>query len=171
MGTGAGCIILEREDRAIARNAKIYGYVAGLSLTSESTSLTGSDGSSASLAIKRALNQAGLSTVDFVNAHATSTRMGDEIEYDAIVKHLPDVPITANKGKIGHTMAACGAIETIYSLLSFEHNVVPKIYNLANPIITDRNLLQHNIDKNCTSFLKNSFAFGGRSASLVVTKY
>lgn len=168
LGNGAGCIILEREDRARARGAKIYGFVAGLGMASEASSLTGVNHTAARQALDRALKESNMSTVDAVNAHATSTVLGDELEYNVIKERLPNTPIYSVKGKIGHTMAACGVIELIYGLASMEFGIVPRNFNLTNPLANDEYLLTNNLYKPTNSFLKNSYAFGGRCASLII---
>lgn len=168
LGEGAGCIILESESRARARNAHIYGFVSGLGLASENSSLTGLNENAARESVVKALKEANVSTVDFISAHATSTVLGDELEYRVMKEYLPGVPMYSAKAKIGHTMAACGVIELIYGLASLEHNIVPRTFNLTRPLANDPVLLTKNLEKNCQSFLKNSYAFGGRCASVVI---
>lgn len=170
LGEGAGCLILESESKARARGAKIYGFINGIGLATELEGLTGLNKTAAKLAVSRALTQAGVSTVDFINAHATSTVLGDEIEYHVMKEYLPEVPMYSVKAKIGHTMAACGVIELIYGLASLENNIIPRTFGLTNPLADDPALLTKNLEKPCKTFIKNSYAFGGRSASIVVSK-
>lgn len=169
LGEGAGCIILESEEKALARNAKIYGYISGIGIASESQSQTGLNKDASKVSITRALKQSNVNSVDFVHAHATSTILGDEVEYRVIKELLPNTPIVSSKGKLGHTMGACGILELIYGLLSMENSIIPKNFNLNDPLEQDTNLLMVNLPKTCKSFLKNSFAFGGRCVSVVIT--
>ena len=168
LGEGAGCLILESEDRARSRGAKIYGFVNGIGLATEQEGLTGLNENAAKESVARALKQSNMDTVDFISAHATSTILGDELEYAVMKEYLPGVPMYSAKAKIGHTMAACGAIELIYGLASLEHNIIPRTFNLTNPLADDPVLLTENLEKNCCSFLKNSYAFGGRCASVII---
>jgi 3-oxoacyl-[acyl-carrier-protein] synthase II len=170
LGEGAGCLILESEDRARSRGAKIYGFVNGIGLATELEGLTGLNETAAKQAVSRALKKAGVNTVDFINAHATSTVLGDELEYRVMKEYLPNVPMYSVKAKIGHTMAACGVIELIYGLASLENNIVPRTFGLTNPLADDSVLLTENLEKQCNTFIKNSYAFGGRCASVVVSK-
>lgn len=174
MGEGAGCLILETEERALARGAHIYGFISGVGISNDYYSQTSPDpnGSGSERAMTQAWNQAGQPDIDFVNAHATSTPAGDEIEYLAIRRLFPESAIYSSKGKIGHTMGGCGVIEIIHSLGSFEHGIIPRTFNLSNSIApNDKNLLTENLNKASTVFMKNSFGFGGRCASVVVSKH
>lgn len=173
MGEGAGCLILESEEKAIARGAKIYAYIEGIGIANDSYSQTSPDpeGKGAELAMRKALEEAEHPNIDFVNAHGTGTPVGDVVEYDAIRRLLPNAPIYSSKAKIGHTMAACGIIELIHGINSLETGLIPATYNLNDSIAPmDKNLLTENLQKECNTFLKNSFGFGGRCASIVISK-
>lgn len=173
MGEGAGCLILESEEKALARGAKIYGFITGVGLASDNESATSptQEGLGGQLAVNRALDEANINTVDFVSAHATSTPAGDEIEYSVIRKFFPTVPIYSLKGKIGHTMGPCGVIEIIHAIKSLHKGIVPKNYNLANSIApTDTMLLKENLKICARSFLKNSYGFAGKCATIIVEK-
>lgn len=168
-GEGAGCLILESEAKAVKRGAKIHGFLSGIGIATELDSSTGVNKKSATIAMKKALMAAGIDSVDFINTHATSTVLGDQIEYEVIKECLPDKPIFSAKGKIGHTMGACGIIEIIYGLAVFQYGIIPKTFNLTDPLANDLCLLRENVTKKCKSFIKNSYGFGGRSASAVIT--
>ena len=173
MGEGAACLVLEYEDRARARGAHIYGFIDGVALANDSYSQTSPDpsGAGAEMAMTKAWEQAGRPVVDFVNAHATATPAGDIVEYETIRRMFPDAPIYSSKGKIGHTMAACGIAELIHGLGSFENNVIPKTFGITESIApNDKNLLTENLNRESKVFIKNSFGFGGRCASIVVSK-
>lgn len=173
MGEGAGCLILESEEKAKARGAKILAYIDGVAVANDFYSPTSPDpeGKGAESAMKQAWMQAGSPHIDFVNAHATSTPVGDAIEYEAIKRLFPDAAIYSSKGKVGHTMGGCGIIELIHGLGSFDNNVVPKTFNLTDSIApNDPLLLTKNKEQVSKTFIKNSFGFGGRCASVVVSK-
>lgn len=168
-GEGAGCLILESESKAVKRGAKIHGFLSGIGIATELNSSTGVNKQSAAIATKKALATARVTSVDFINAHATSTILGDQIEYDVITQHVPNKPIFSAKGKIGHTMGACGIVEIIYGLAILKYGIIPKTFNLTNPLTDNCYLLTENTIKKCKSFIKNSYGFGGRSASVVIT--
>lgn len=172
MGEGAGCLILETEERAKQRGATIIAYIDGIGLSNDNFSPTSPDpeGTGAELAMKRAHEEAGSPTIDFVSAHATGTPAGDVAEYKAI-RRLFDAPIFSSKGKIGHTMAGCGIIELIHGINILEGGTIPATFNLSTSIAPeDVNLLTSNINKQSKTFIKNSFGFGGRCASIVISK-
>ena len=172
MGEGAGCIIIETEERALARGAHIYGYIDGIAVANDYYSVTSPDpeGRGAELAMQTAWERAGCPNIDFVNAHATGTVAGDDVEYAAIRRLFKDAAIYSSKGKIGHTMAGCGIIELIHGISTFKYGVIPRTFNLSNKIADDELLLTQNLAKTSQVFIKNSFGFGGRCASVVVSK-
>ena len=173
MGDGAGVLILEREDKAIARGAKIYGVIGGIGIASDAYNSVAPDptGAAAKAAMQTALRKASASKVDYVNAHATSTPAGDEIEYRAIRDVCGDVITSSLKGKIGHTMAAAGIIETIYTLLMMKEGVVCHNANLDDPIGSEIQLITKPLKHSIDVALNNSFGFGGKCASICLIKH
>ena len=125
--------------------------------------------------MKAALKRAGMdpSDIDYVNAHGTSTPLGDEIELRAVERvfdgHTQDMSMSSTKSAIGHLLGAAGAVEAIYSVLAIRDNVVPPTLNLDNPSVeTPINLVPHQPqERNIRAALSNSFGFGGTNASLV----
>jgi 3-oxoacyl-[acyl-carrier-protein] synthase II len=170
LGEGAGCFILESEEKAIARGAKIYARLHKVGIASDTASETSPDpdGKGAIESIKKSISNAGLD-IDFVNAHATSTVVGDDIEFNAISKVL-DVPIYSCKGKIGHTLLSSSIIESIYVILFGMNGHSGYNFNLTNPLSTSQNLITkpRAINNRNIVTLKNSFGFGGRCMSQVI---
>lgn len=172
IGSGAGVLILESEEKAKARGATIHAYLYPAGNASDGNDRTSPSGVGARLAMKKAILNAGPSNINFVNAHGTSTPVGDPIEYQSILDVLGDVPIYSNKGKIGHTMAAAGAIETIYSIEAMKRSMCPHTFNHSTSSFD----VSHNIVKvpykynsGClTRTLNNSFGFGGKCSSMVI---
>ncbi len=179
MGEGSGCFILESEEKAKKRNANIIAYLYKPGYGSDTSSPTSPDpdGAAAKLSMNMALKEVRTnpyflnrgSEVSFVNAHGTSTPMGDEIEYNAIKHCLGNVPIVSNKSKIGHTFGACGIIEAIYTIKSLQSGKIPDNHNITkcsfdtDGMITDKNRIT---DGNIA--LNNSFGFGGKCASQLI---
>lgn len=178
LGEGAGCLLLERLDSALIRAApKIYAEVIGFGCISDAYHPTAPDpsNSGAIKAINMALNS---SKTDFdlvaVNAHATSTQLGDEIELDALVKCCSDISVISNKGAMGHLLGASGAVESIFTGLSLKTGILPANLNLQNRISTKLNLPTINTsipEKSNTSILKTSFGFGGVNVALHFKRY
>lgn len=171
IGSGAGVLILESEEKAKARGATIHAYLYPAGNASDAYDRTSPSGAGAVLSMQKALKNAGQPQIDFVNAHGTSTPAGDEVEYNAIISTIGNVPIYSNKGKIGHTMAAAGVIETIYSIEAMKHGIIPHTHNLKTASFD----LDHNLVKVPTAFnkthtytLNNSFGFGGKCSSMVI---
>jgi len=172
MGEGAGCIILESEEKAKSRGAKIYGYVHAVGM--------GNDGSNGSATapdingsgIKRAMRQAtkdfDIDAITFVNAHGTSTPIGDELEYHAIQDVLGDVDVVSFKSKIGHTMGASGVIELIYTLQAMKNGVIPPNHNIESLDASLTNIPTQPKSDIGAFALKNSLAFGGKNVSVLV---
>lgn len=170
LGEGAGCFILESEEKALARGAKIYARLHKVGIASDTSSETSPDpeGKGAIESMNKSISNAGLE-IDFVNAHGTSTIVGDDIEFNAISKVL-DVPIYSCKGKIGHTLAASAIIESIYIVLFGINGHSGYNFNLTNPLSNSSNLItkpRFINNKNIVT-LKNSFGFGGRCMSQVI---
>jgi 3-oxoacyl-[acyl-carrier-protein] synthase II len=171
IGSGAGALILESEEKARARGAPIHATVFSAGNASDGFDRTAPSGKGACLAMEKALINAKVDTVDFVNAHGTGTPAGDRVEYDSIIKVVGDKPIYSNKGKIGHTLAAAGVIETIYSIESMNKQILPPNFNFKNASYdVAQNLVRKPIyfDKKTAYTLNNSFGFGGKCSSMVV---
>lgn len=168
IGSGAGVLILESEEKAKARGATVHAYVYPAGNASDGSDRTAPNGQGARLAMEKAIRNANGSSVDFVNAHGTGTPVGDPIEYGAIREVVGDVPVYSNKGKIGHTMAAAGVIETIYSIESMKRGVCPHTFN-CNTTTLDVVRTPYKFDNSkVVRTLNNSFGFGGKCSSMVV---
>ncbi|HSV67529.1 MAG TPA: beta-ketoacyl-ACP synthase II [Mycobacteriales bacterium] len=176
LGEGAGILVLERADHARARGATVYGVVAGAGLTADAHHITAPDpaGSQAARAIRAALADAGLSAADIghVNAHATSTPVGDTAEAAAIRAALGDHPVlTATKSMTGHLLGAAGAVEAIAALLAIRHGLIPATRNLDD--IDDEVALDvvrgEPRKVTLTAAVNDSFGFGGHNVALAFT--
>jgi 3-oxoacyl-[acyl-carrier-protein] synthase II len=177
MGEGAGCVVLESYEHAKARGAKIYAELIGYGMSGDAYHITAPapDGDGAYRCMKTALKRAGISVtdVDYVNAHGTSTPLGDEIELKAVERLLgneaPTLSMSSTKSAIGHLLGAAGAVEAIYSILALNHQVAPPTRNLDNPSVdTTIDLVPHTARRRKIDVvLSNSFGFGGTNASLV----
>lgn len=160
MGEGAGCLILQSEEKAKQFGSKIYATITGIANASDAYDETAPSGNGA----RMCLEKLDLTNVDSVNAHGTSTPLGDRIEYD-VVREFTDAPIYSNKGKIGHTFAAAGILETIYSVMSIQHGVIPHTANCVN---SEMDVVKTNIHKPVKKVLNNSFGFGGKCCSMII---
>lgn len=175
LGEGAGAIVLETEEHAMARGARIYAELAGGAVTSDSFHITAPDpeGSAAARAMLAALEQAGGSITDVahINAHATSTPVGDIAEYKAMLrvfgKHLDEVPVSATKGATGHLLGGTGALEAIFTILALHHRTAPPTINLdhQDPAIPlDVVTTPRPLGNGDLLAISNSFGFGGHNA-------
>jgi len=177
MGEGAGVVVLEDLEHARARNARIYGEVIGYGLSGDAYHITApaEDGDGAFRCMRAAMKRAGIepSDIDYVNAHGTSTPMGDEIELAAVERLFGNasgrLAMSSTKSAIGHLLGAAGAVEAIFSLLAIRDNVAPPTINLDNPSVeTPIDLVPHKCKpKRIDTVLTNSFGFGGTNASLI----
>ncbi|MEC8247523.1 MAG: beta-ketoacyl-ACP synthase II, partial [Pseudomonadota bacterium] len=177
MGEGSGILVLEELEHAKARGAKIYAEVVGYGMSGDAYHITSpaEDGSGGFRSMRAALKRSGLSLDDisYINAHGTSTPVGDEIELRAVEKLFGgasgDLAMSSTKSAIGHLLGAAGSVEAIFSVLAIRDNVLPPTLNLDNPSVeTDINLVPNQAqEKNVTAVLSNSFGFGGTNASLV----
>ncbi len=177
MGEGAGCVVLESFEHAKARGAKIYGEVVGYGMSGDAHHITApaEDGDGAFRCMSAALKRAGLlaSDIDYINAHGTSTPLGDEIELRAVERVLGDaassVAMSSTKSATGHLLGAAGAVEAIFSLLAIRDQIVPPTLNLDHPSVeTQIDLVAHTAKaRPITHVLSNSFGFGGTNASLI----
>ena len=181
MGEGAGIVVLEALEHALARGAKIYGELVGYGLSGDAYHITSpaEDGDGAFRCMTAALKRAGVSAddVDYVNAHGTSTPLGDEIELRAVERLLGSrrnsVAMSATKSATGYLLGAAGAIEAIFSVLAIRDGIVPPTLNLDHPSVeTSIDLVPHTAKKRKVDIaLSNSFGFGGTNASLVFRRY
>ncbi len=177
MGEGAGIVVLEDYERAKARGAKIYAEVIGYGMSGDAYHITApaESGDGAYRCMKAALKRAGLSAdeIDYVNAHGTSTPMGDEIELGAVERLFGNsagkLTMSSTKSAIGHLLGAAGAVEAVFSVLAIRDNIAPPTLNLDNPSVeTAIDLCAHQPKKmEINVALSNSFGFGGTNASLV----
>lgn len=177
MGEGAGIVVLEEYEHAVARGAHIYAEVIGYGMSGDAFHITApaADGSGAYRCMQAAIKRAGITPqeIDYVNAHGTSTPMGDEIELGAVERifdgEAGDVVMSSTKSAIGHLLGAAGAVESIFSVKAIQDNIAPPTLNLDNPSVeTKINLCAHNaVEKNIKTALSNSFGFGGTNASLI----
>jgi 3-oxoacyl-[acyl-carrier-protein] synthase II len=180
MAEGSGVLVLESEEHAKKRGAKIYGYVDGFGMTGDSYHISKSDpeGNGAARAMKQTLEMANISPeqVDVVSCHATSTPVGDFSEVLALRKvlgeSLKNVTIQATKSLIGHGLGAAGVIELIGSLVLAEENLVHGMPNLfeRDEEFIDLNIPHKTEERKIKTILKNSFGFGGHNASLLIVK-
>lgn len=181
IGEGAGTIILESEEHAVKRNAKIYSELAGYALTSEGYNIMApmKDGEGMAATIEKALQNAGIEKhdVDYINAHGTSTELNDRYETMAIKKVFGEqaykIPVSSSKSMIGHTIGAAGAIEAIISILSIGNDILtPTInYDDPDPDLDLDYVPNQSRPKVLNVALSNSFGFGGHNATLVFRKY
>ncbi len=177
LAEGAGVVVLEEYDHAKARGAKIYAELVGYGLSGDAYHITAPtpDGDGAFRCMTAAIKRAGISSseIDYINAHGTSTPLGDEIELGAVHRLVGNaagrMSMSSTKSSIGHLLGAAGAVEAIFSILALRDGVVPPTINLDNPSVdTPIDLVPHRSKKkDIDVVLSNSFGFGGTNASLV----
>jgi 3-oxoacyl-[acyl-carrier-protein] synthase II len=178
MGEGAGVLVLEEYEHALARGAKIYAEILGYGLSGDAHHITApaSDGNGGYRSMKAAIKRAGLdaSSIDYINAHGTST-MADTIELGAVERLLgaksADAVMSSTKSAIGHLLGAAGAVEAIFSILAIRDQIAPPTLNLHDPVQSILNLAPLKaVEREINVVLSNSFGFGGTNASLVMGK-
>jgi 3-oxoacyl-[acyl-carrier-protein] synthase II len=180
MGEGAGILVLEEYEHAKARRAKIYAEVIGYGMSGDAHHLTApaEDGNGAFRSMRNALKRAQLppDKIDYINAHGTSTPLGDEIELGAVKRlfgdHAYKLSMSSTKSAIGHLLGAAGTVEAIFSILALRDQVVPPTLNLDNPSPScDLDLVAKTAKARKVDYvLSNSFGFGGTNASLIFTR-
>ena len=176
MGEGAGVLVLEELEHAQNRNAQIYGEIKGYGMSGDAFHITkpAEDGNGGYRAMEMALKESGLDTdqIQYVNAHGTSTPVGDIIELRAVERLFganKNLFMSSNKSAIGHLLGAAGAVEAVFSFKSLQTKILPPTLNLDSPeISTNINLIPHEaISKPVDNIISNSFGFGGTNASLI----
>ena len=180
MGEGAGAVVLEEYEHAQRRGARIYGELIGYGLSGDAYHITApaEDGDGAFRCMSAAIRRAGISPadIDYINAHGTSTPLGDEIELKAVERLVGNaagnIAMSSTKSSIGHLLGAAGTVEAIFCLLALRDGVVPPTLNLDNPsIATSIDLVPHTARQRPVEVaLSNSFGFGGTNASLIFRK-
>jgi 3-oxoacyl-[acyl-carrier-protein] synthase II len=180
MGEGAGVLVLEEYEHAKARGAKIYAEVVGYGLAGDAYHITApaDDGDGGFRAMRGAIGHAGISPadIDYINAHGTSTPLGDEIELRAVERMLGQaagkVAMSSTKSAIGHLLGAAGAVEAAFTALAIRDQIAPPTINLDNPSVeTAIDLVAHKAKPMRIDYaLSNSFGFGGTNASLILKK-
>jgi 3-oxoacyl-[acyl-carrier-protein] synthase II len=180
MGEGAGIVVLEEYEHAKARGAKIYAEIIGYGLSGDAYHITSpsEDGDGAYRCMSAAVKRAGIdvSEIDYVNAHGTSTPLGDEIELKAIERVMghaaSKLTMSSTKSAVGHLLGAAGAVEAIFSVLAIRDGIVPPTINLDNPSVETAIDLVPKVAKrkDVNVALSNSFGFGGTNASLIMRR-
>jgi 3-oxoacyl-[acyl-carrier-protein] synthase II len=180
MGEGAGVVVLESLEHARARGARIYAEIVGYGLSGDAHHITApaEDGDGAYRCMRMALARAGVepSDIGYINAHGTSTPLGDEIELAAVERLFGNaagnVAMSSTKSATGHLLGAAGAVEAIFSILAMRDSIAPPTLNLDNPSVsTVVDLVPHAAKKReLSTVLSNSFGFGGTNAALVLTR-
>ena len=180
MGEGAGAVVLEEYEHAQRRGARIYGELIGYGLSGDAYHITApaEDGDGAFRCMSAAIRRAGITPadIDYINAHGTSTPLGDEIELKAVERLVgnaaANIAMSSTKSSIGHLLGAAGTVEAIFCLLTMRDGVMPPTLNLDNPsIATALDLVPHKAQQRPVEIaLSNSFGFGGTNASLIFRK-
>lgn len=181
MGEGAGIVVLEEREHALRRGAPIYAELVGYGLSGDAYHITSpsEDGDGAYRCMQAALKRAGVTAadIDYVNAHGTSTPLGDEIELKAVERLMGNaagqLAMSSTKSAIGHLLGAAGSVEAILTILAMRDGIVPPTLNLDHPSVeTAIDLVPHRaIQRDIRVALSNSFGFGGTNASLVFRRH
>ena len=179
LGDGAGVLVLEELEHAKKRGAKIYAELVGVGNSADAFHITSPSGDGAELSMRNALNDAGIdySSVNYINAHGTSTNAGDLAECNAVKqvfgRHAHDLAVSSTKSMVGHLLGASGAVEAIFSVLAIKDQVAPPTINLDNPDEgCDLNFVPHSAQTMpIDAVLSNSFGFGGTNGSLVFKQF
>jgi 3-oxoacyl-[acyl-carrier-protein] synthase II len=181
MGEGAGIVVLEELEHAKRRGARIYAEITGYGLSGDAHHITAppEDGNGGFRSMRNALRRAGLSVdgIDYINAHGTSTPLGDEIELGAVKRlfgaHAYSLSMSSTKSAIGHLLGAAGSVEAIFCILALRDQIAPPTLNLENPSAgCDIDLVPHRAkERKIRHVLSNSFGFGGTNASVVISHF
>lgn len=183
IGEGAGALIIEELDHALARGAKIYGEIVGTGLTADAYHMTGPhpEGDGARRAMKIAIAEAGLTIadIDHINTHGTSTPLGDVAETNAIAnlfgEYAPKININSTKSMTGHLLGAAGAVEAIASILAVKNDIIPPTINHFTDDPEINNTLNYTfntaVKRTVNTALSNTFGFGGHNATIIFKKY
>ncbi len=177
---GGGAVVLEEYEHAKARGAKIYGEVIGYGMSGDAYHITAPhpEGDGAFRSMRAAINSAKINKedIDYINAHGTSTPLGDELELKAVKRMFEDhaykLCVSSTKSCTGHLLGAAGVVEAIYSIMGMNNNIVPPTLNLDNPSEScDLNLVPHTaIERDLNIVMSNSFGFGGTNATVIFKK-
>jgi 3-oxoacyl-[acyl-carrier-protein] synthase II len=180
MGEGAGVVVIEEYEHAKQRGAKIYCELAGYGMSADAYHITApaEDGAGAAMAMKLALRDAKIDpqSVDYINAHGTSTPLGDIAETKAVKStfgdHAYKVALSSTKSQLGHLLGASGGVEAVITAMAVSRNLIPPTINLDNPDPEcDLDFVPHKArDRKVNIAMSNSFGFGGHNASLVMRK-
>jgi 3-oxoacyl-[acyl-carrier-protein] synthase II len=180
IGEGAGAVVVEEYEHAKARGAKIYAELIGYGMSGDAYHITAPapDGDGAFRCMSAAIKRAGVSPseIDYINAHGTSTPLGDEIELNAVHRIVGNaaarIAMSSTKSSIGHLLGAAGAVEAIFCVLAIRDQVCPPTLNLDNPSVeTAMDLVPHKAKpREINTVLSNSFGFGGTNASLILRR-
>lgn len=179
MGEGAGVVVLEEYEHAKKRGAKIYAEVIGYAMTGDAHHITAPGGGGGLRAMKLALKYAGLNPedVDYINAHGTSTPLGDMIELRAVkevfANHLDKLSMSSTKSTVGHLLGAAGAVEAIYSAMAIDKGIIPPTINLVDPEEETQGMDLVPLtakEKKVNIAMSNSFGFGGTNGTLIFKK-
>jgi len=180
IGEGAAVLVIESEDYARKRGARIYARLEGYGVSADAFHIAAPEpsGQGAQRCMENAISDAGLSPhdIDYINAHGTSTPVGDRAEVNAVKNcfgdHTAKIKISSNKSMIGHLLGAAGGAELISTVLTVKTGMIPPTINLDNPEFADLDFVPHkSIKHEVNGALSNSFGFGGHNASLVITRY
>lgn len=170
MANGHACLIIETLEHAQKRNARIYAEIVSIGLANDGNNLTSPDSEmrGSKLALDKCLHSF-KEDIDYVNAHATSTPIGDDIEARLMESYFPGVSISSNKGHIGHAIHSANFIEMIYTIMAMKHSLIPHTMNLKNPLEANLDFVMNKPrEKKIKYALKNSFGFGGRNGFILL---
>jgi len=180
MGEGAGVLVLEELEHAKARGAKIYGEIRGVGYTGDAFHVSAPSGEGGRRAMEAALKQGGMEVkdIDYINAHGTSTPVGDKMELETIQglfggpeNDLQPI-VTSTKGATGHMLGAAGAVEAVFTTLAVAQDIIPPTLNLETPALSDgiKHVTGESLKKEVNAALSNSFGFGGTNACILISK-
>lgn len=170
MANGHACMIIETLEHAKNRNATIYAEIVGLGLANDGHNLTSPDSEmkGSKLALEKCLKNFN-GNVDYINAHATSTPIGDDIEAKLMETYFPGSSINSNKGHLGHSIHSSNFVEIIHTIMAMKHSLIPHTANLENPLEANLDFVMHKPKEKTIHYaLKNSFGFGGRNGFILL---